>query len=333
MQYKDYYKVMGLDKSATGKEIKTAYRKLARKYHPDVSKATDAENRFKEIGEAYEVLKNKDKRAAYDELGSQWQAGDSFTPPPDWEQYYQHAGQKHGHPGGSYSGFENVSGEDFSDLFSSIFGQASRTGNSSTHGFHQSRSNSRGEDVHAKVDIDVEDAYRGSERMFSFSLAEHNAQGKLVKKQKTLNIKIPKGVKEGQNIRLAKQGGSGYGTGAKGDLFLEIAFKPHKIYQVLGKDVTVKLPLSPWEAALGCKVEVPTPNGSLAINIAANSKAGQKLRLKAKGIPTKVPGDLFVVIDIVNPPVNTKKQKQAYQQLSESFEFQPRSYFEESANV
>ena len=324
---------MGVDKSSTGKEIKSAYRKLARKYHPDVNKATDAENRFKEIGEAYEVLKNKDKRKAYDELGSQWQAGDSFTPPPDWEQYYQQAGHQQGHPGGNYSGFENVSGEDFSDLFSSIFGQAGRTGNGSTRGFQQSRANPRGEDVHAKVEIDVEDAYRGSERMFSFSLAQQNAQGQLVKEQKTLNVKIPKGVKEGQHIRLAKQGGSGYGTGAKGDLFLEIAFRPHKIYQVLGKDVTIKLPLSPWEAALGCKVEVPTPNGSLSMNIAANSKSGQKLRLKAKGIPAKMAGDLFVVIDIVNPPVHTEKQKQAYRQLSEAFEFQPRSYFEESANA
>jgi len=331
MQYKDYYEIMGLEKTATDEEIKRAYRKLARKYHPDVSKSEDAEERFKEVGEAYEVLKDKEKRAAYDQLGSQWQAGESFTPPPDWEQYYQQHGA--GQAGGSYSGFENVSGEDFSDFFSSIFGQGGFRGNPHQKSYQQSTGNVRGEDVHAKVEIDVEDAYRGSERTLTFSLAEPSAEGGLVKKQKTLNVKIPKGVKEGQHIRLAKQGGTGFGNGVNGDLFLEIVFKPHKIYQLAGKDLVVKLPLAPWEAALGCKVEVPTPSGSLALTIPANSKSGQKLRLKGKGIPAKIPGDLFALIDIVNPPVESENDRKAYQKLADSFNFQPRAYFRENAHV
>ncbi|MFT5452565.1 MAG: curved DNA-binding protein [Enterobacterales bacterium] len=329
MKYKDYYKIMEIEKTASNNEIKKAYRKLARKYHPDVSKEVEAEARFKEVGEAYKVLKDKEKRAAYDQLGSQWQAGDSFTPPPDWGQHQSAHNHGAGRAGGQYSDFANASGEDLSDFFSSIFGQASYSGGS----YQNSRANLRGEDIHAKVEIDIEDAYRGSERTISFSLASPNEQGEVVQKQKTLNVKIPKGVKQGQHIRLSKQGGSSLGNGEAGDLYLEIVVKQHPVYQVTEKDVTISLPIAPWEAALGTKVEVPTPSGFLTLTIPANSKSGQKLRLKAKGIPAKSPGDLYVVLEIVNPEVKSDKAKKAFEQLAESFSFNARDQFKEKANA
>jgi len=325
MQYKDYYKVMGLEKSATAKEVKLAYRKLARKYHPDVSKEADAEERFKEVGEAYEVLKDKEKRFSYDQLGEQWNAGDSFTPPPSWEQYAQ---QQNASPGShGYSGFNAASGEDFSDFFSSIFGQAQAGGPQRSTGNHQ------GEDVHAKVEIDVKDAYLGVQRQFSFSLTEPDESGRMVRNQKTLKVKIPKGVTEGQHIRLAGQGGKGLGSGKKGDLLLEVAFVTNKTFKVTGKDVTVTLPLSPWEAALGGNITVSTPVSNLSMNIPENSKSGQKLRLKGKGIPSQEPGDLFVVLDIVIPPVKTDEDKEAFRKMADSFDFHPRAHLEEKANV
>ncbi len=321
---------MGLERSATAKEIKLAYRKLARKYHPDVSKEKDAEERFKEVGEAYEVLKDKEKREAYDQLGQQWNAGDSFTPPPSWEQYArQQNGSSSSQRGAGYSGFGSARGEDFSDFFSSIFGQdyASQRGHQAADG------NYRGEDIHATIEIDLKDAYLGSQRQLSFNLSEPDEHGSMVRKQKTLNVKIPKGVSEGQHIRLTGQGSNGFGTGKNGDLLLEIAFAKNKVFQTKGKDVTVTLPIAPWEAALGGKITVPTPVSNLSMNIPENSKSGQKLRLKGKGIPAKESGDLFVILDIVNPPVSTDEEREAFQKMSDSFDFQPRSYFEEKANV
>lgn len=327
MQYKDYYKIMGLERSATAKEIKLAYKKLARKYHPDVSKESDAEEKFKAIGEAYEVLKDKEKRAAYDQLGENWQSGDSFTPPPSWERYAQQQYSSSGAHG--YSGFGDAGGEDFSDFFSSIFGR----GYASQSSQQQGRTDHPGQDVHAKIEISIQEAYLGTEHQFSFALTEPDELGRMVKNQKTLKVKIPKGVSEGQHIRLAGQGGKGLGTGKKGDLLLEIAIAKNNVFQVSGKDVSVKLPIAPWEAALGGTVTIPTPVGHLSMNIPENSKSGQKLRLKGKGIPAKDPGDLFVVLDIVLPVVKTEEEKLAFQKMADSFKFQPRKQLEETANV
>jgi len=245
MQYKDYYKVMGLSREASQDEIKRAYRKLARKYHPDVSKEKDAEAKFKELGEAYEVLKDPEKRAAYNQLGADWKAGQDFRPPPNWNEGFEFRG----------GGFTSDNAEAYSDFFEQLFGSAAFSSvGRGQHGVH-----ARGQDSHAKIHIDLEDSFHGATRNISLSAPEINAQGQVQVKHRNLNIKIPKGIKAGQHIRLAGQGSSGTGSGQSGDLFLEIAFNNHPLYRVLETDVYLDLPVTPWEAALGAKIKTPTP--------------------------------------------------------------------------
>lgn len=317
MEYKDYYKVLGLERDADQSEIKRAYRRLARKYHPDVSTETEAEDRFKEVSEAYEVLKDPEKRAAYDQLDSGWQAGQEFRPPPDWDQGFEFHG----------GGFTEADPEMFSDFFESLFGRAG-----SARGFggvhrepraHKSRA--RGENTYARIAIDLEDSYRGATRQIGLKHSELGPDGRPRVRERKLNVKIPKGVTEGQQIRLAGQGEPGMGGGGAGDLYLEVSFNPHRLYRAEGKEVYLDLPLAPWEAALGAKVEVPTPEGSVNLAIPANSKNGGKLRLKGRGIPAKAPGDLFAVLNIVSPPANSEAEKEAYRQFSDAFKFNPRS--------
>ncbi len=313
MEYKDYYDIIGVKRDATQDEIKRAYRKLARKYHPDVSKEADAEARFKEVGEAYEVLKDPEKRAAYDQLGANWKAGQDFNPPPDWDQGFEFHG----------GGFTGADAEQFSDFFESLYGRGFNRaggGRRSSGGF-----NMRGEDTHAKVAIDIEDAFTGATRAISLKHTEMGADGRPHIKERTLNVKIPKGVHQGQSIRLAKQGGAGIGQGEAGDLYLEIEFRPHPFYRVDGKDIYLDLPVAPWEAALGASVKVPTPTGSVEMKIPAGSSAGKKMRLKGKGIPSKSPGDLYVVIQIALPPADSEKAKEAYRQFEKAVPFNPRA--------
>jgi curved DNA-binding protein len=312
MDYKDYYKTLGVGRKATQDEIKRAYRKLARKFHPDVSKEADAEGKFKELGEAYEVLKDPEKRVAYDQLGSNWNSQQGFRPPPDWGAGFEF----HGAPRGASRQ------HDFSDFFESLFGQARGPGGGS-RGFHM-----QGEDHHAKILVDIEDSYQGASRSISLQMPDVTPDGHVVSRKRTLKVSIPRGIRQGQQIRLGGQGASGQGSGKAGDLYLEIEFNPHRYYRVEGADVYLELPVAPWEAALGASVKVPTPSGAIDLKIPANSKAGKKLRLKGRGIPSKTPGDLYVVLQIVLPPANDEKSRALYKRMQEEISFNPRASME-----
>ncbi|BAO44194.1 DnaJ C-terminal domain-containing protein [Thiolapillus brandeum] len=314
MEFEDYYKVMGVSRDATQDEIKRAYRKLARKYHPDVSKEKDAEEKFKQLGEAYEVLKDPEKRAAYDQLGKNWKAGQDFNPPPDWDAGFEFSG-------GGYTDAGNA--EAYSDFFESLFGGRARSHSSAGaagRGF-----NMRGQDHHAKVLIDLEDAYKGATRSITLQVPEVDASGHVITRKRTLNVRIPKGVRQGQQIRLAGQGAPGVGQGGNGDLYLEIEFRQHPFFRVEGRDVYLELPVAPWEAALGGKVQVPTPAGKLDLKIPAGSNTGRKMRLKGKGIPGKQVGDLYVELKVMVPPADTDKAKELYRQMEKELAFNPRA--------
>lgn len=310
MQYKDYYKIMGLARDASQDEIKRAYRKLARKYHPDVSKEKNAEAKFKELGEAYEVLKDPEKRAAYDQLGSHWQAGQEFRPPPNWDEGFEFKG----------GGFTGVDAGAYSDFFEQLFGH--NVFHAADRGHYQFHA--RGQDSHAKIHIDLEDSFRGATRNISLSAPEINGQGHVHVKHRSLNVQIPKGIKPGQHIRLAGQGNPGSGGAQAGDLILEIAFNNHPLYRVTDGDVYLDLPVTPWEAALGAKIKVPTPEGFVDVKIPPNSRQGCKLRLSGRGLPSKTPGDFFIVLQIALPPSTSEKAKAAYQTMQKELDFNPR---------
>jgi len=308
---------MGVAKSASQDEIKRAYRKLARKYHPDVSKEKNSEEHFKELGEAYEVLKDPEKRTAYDQLGANWKAGQQgFQPPPDWDAGFEFHGD-------SFTG-GSAGAAGFSDFFESLFGRAGAgfQQHSAGSGQHQMR----GQDSHAKVFIDLEDAYQGASRGLTLQSTVMGADGRPQLKPRTLNVKIPKGVKAGQDIRLKGQGSPGAGGGPAGDLYLEIEFNPHSIYKVDGADVSLELPISPWEAALGGKIKVPTPSGMIDLTIPKAISSGKKMRLKGRGIPAKQPGDFYVILEIVLPDPISDKEKALYEELQQaSSHFNPRA--------
>jgi len=312
MDYKDYYKIMGIERDADQNEIKRAYRKLARKYHPDVSQESDAEERFKEVGEAYEVLKDPEKRASYNQLGANWKAGQDFNPPPDWDAGFEFNG----------GGYTEGDASAYSDFFSSMFGQGFRSahGGARQGGFH-----ARGNDHHAKVLIDLEDAYKGATRSITLQSPELDSSGHMSTKQRTLNVKIPKGVKQGQRIRLTGQGSPGQGNAPAGDLYLEVDFNPHNFYKVTGHDVYIDLPLTPWEAALGASVKVPTPDGPVDLKIAKGTPSGRKFRLKGRGIPAKSPGDLYVVAQITLPPADSDVATELYKKMQQDLAYNPRS--------
>ena len=313
MEFKDYYQIMGVKRDATQDEIKRAYRRLARKHHPDVSKEPDAEQRFKEVGEAYEVLKDPEKRAAYDRLGANWKAGQDFRPPPDWNQGFEfHGGE-----------FAGADAHQFSEFFESLFG-----GQGFGHGFsRQPRRgfHARGEDTHARILIDLEDAYQGATRSLSLKATELGPDGRPRQRERMLNVQVPKGVHQGQHIRLAKQGGAGAGQGQAGDLYLQVEFRPHPLFRVEGKDVYLTLPVAPWEAALGATIKAPTPSGVVDLRIPPNSAAGRKLRLAGRGIPAKEPGNLYVVLEIALPKAASDDQRKAYRDFEQALRFNPRA--------
>ncbi len=317
MEYKDYYQILGVAKDAPQDEIKRAYRKLARKYHPDVSKEKDSEERFKELGEANEVLKDPEKRAAYDQLGNNWKAGqEGFQPPPDWDAGFEFHG-------GGYTN-DQSGATDYSDFFEQLFGR-NAAGFSSSFGSKHSGYHAAGENSHAKVFIDIEDAYLGASRSLTLRSTVVGEDGRPQLKERTLNVKIPKGVKQGQNIRLKGQGSPGIGGGQAGDLYLEIEFNPHPIYQVNGQDVSMELPITTWEAALGNKVQVPTPAGKVDLKIPAGTSSGKRMRLKGRGILGKPPGDFYITLAIVLPDKLGDKEISLYKTLQqETSSFNPR---------
>ena len=307
MKFKDYYEILGVPRNATQDDIKRAYRKLARKYHPDVSKDADAEARFKEVGEAYAVLKDPEKRAAYDQMGSQWKTGQDFQPPPGWDAGFEFSGGDFG------AGL----GGDHSDFFEALFGRQARGG-------QRAQMHAQGQDHHAKVLIDLADAYHGAQRSISLRMPALDAQGRVTMQERKLDVSIPKGIRAGQHLRLAGQGGPGLGEGPAGDLYLEIAFNPHPLFRVDDRDVYLDLPLAPWEAALGAAVTAPTPEGPVQLTVPAGSAAGRKLRLKGKGLPGNPPGDLYAVLAIALPPADSESAKEAWRTLAQAFDFNPR---------
>ena len=317
MEFKDYYKILGVDPEASIKEVKTAYRKLARKYHPDVSEHKDADNRFKEIAEAYEVLKNTETRAEYDEVRQYGAQGQSFQPPPGWQ------------PGNAEGG-HSTSNEDFSEFFSSLFRNANQQPEFDDivgrRGGFQNWSGDRaqrGQDIESDLPIFLEDTLNESTHPISLQIGET---------KKTLKVKVPAGTGNGERIRLKGQGAPGPSGTTSGDLYLRIRLVPHPLFDVEGHNLIVVLPLAPWEAVLGAKVEVPTLSGNLRLTIPANSQSGQRLRLKGKGLPNKQGknGDLYAVINIVVPPVNDSKSKTLWKNLEEETKFDPRAEWRKS---
>jgi curved DNA-binding protein len=312
MEFKDYYAALGVAKDAGADDIKRAYRKMARKYHPDVSKEAGAEERFKQVAEAYEVLKDPEKRAAYDSAGQRWQQhGRGAEPPPDWNAGFEFQGAE----------FGDAAEMDRSDFFEALFGRHARAASQA----RRTRA-ARGEDHHAKMAITLEDAYRGATRMLSLRMPALDAHGGVQWQERQLEVTIPKGVRAGQHLRLAGQGSPGHGQAPAGDLFLELEFEPHPLYTVDGRDVTLALPVAPWEAALGASVRVPTPDGELELTIPRGSASGRKLRVRGKGIPSNPPGDLYYVLQIAVPPAGTPELEQAYRTLAErAGAFDPRA--------
>jgi curved DNA-binding protein len=307
VEFKDYYQVMGVARDATEAQIKQAYRKLARKYHPDVSKEKNAEARFKEVGEAYEVLKSPEKRAAYDQLGQNHRPGEEFRPPPNWDSGFEFSG----------AGPDNSS---HSDFFDALFGAQARSAARNRGAFHAGR----GEDHHAKVLLDLEAAIHGGTRTFTLRMPEIDDQGRLVAKERTLNVHVPKGILAGQHIRLAGQGARASGEDKPGDLFIEVEFQPHPLYRVDGRDLSLEMPVAPWEAALGANVKTPTPTGMVDMKVPPGSHAGTKLRLKGRGIPAAPAGDFYVVLQIALPPANDDKARAAYAAMAAALPFNPR---------
>jgi curved DNA-binding protein len=305
MDFKDYYQIMGLARDATEAQIKQAYRKLARKYHPDVSKEKDAEARFKELGEAYEVLKSPEKRAAYDQLGQGPRPGESFQPPPDWGAGFEFGGDGDG---------------TYSDFFESLFAGAGRPRS------RAARDPSRGEDHHAKVLLDLEASLQGGQRTITLRVPSLDAAGRLATRERTLNVQIPRGVLPGQTIRLSGQGAAPAAGGTAGDLYIEVEFAPHPRYRIDGRDMYLTLPVTPWEASLGANLEIPAPGALVQLKIPAGSHAGTKLRLKGRGIPASPPGDFYVVLEIALPPADDEKSRAAYQAFGAALPFNPRGH-------
>jgi curved DNA-binding protein len=323
MKFRDYYETLGVARGATEAEIKAAYRKLARKYHPDVNKEAAAEDQFKELGEAYSVLKDTEKRAAYDRMGANWKNGQDFTPPPNWNEGFEYSNDNYG---GGHPGFGGGHEGNQSEFFESLFGQG-RHRQGGRGGNPSQGMDFKGQDHHAKILIDLADAYNGAKRTIALHMPTQDTSGHVSTQERKLDVSIPKGIKAGQNLRLAGQGGPGIGAGGSGDLYLEIDFHLNPIYRVDGKDVYLDLPLAPWEAALGTAVNIPTPAGStLELTIPAGTVSGRKMRLKGKGIPSKEAGDLYVVPSIVLPGAETDTQKEAYQALEKAFDFKPRTH-------
>ncbi len=310
MEYRDYYEILGVDRSATQDAIKQAYRRLARKYHPDVSKEADAEKKFKDLGEAYEVLKDPEKRTAYDKFGKNWQNGQDFEPPPNWDAGFEFKG----------AGYTGGSDHDYSDFFESLFGRSGQADSGRRQTFRM-----KGEDQHAKIVIHLADAYHGSRQNITLSRATVDENGRVTTKPHNLQVTIPKGIIEGQRIRLEGQGMPGMGGAPTGDLYLEIAFADDPIFHAEKRDIHMELPITPWEAALGATITVPTLGGKVQLKIPPGSQGGKKLRLNGRGLSTAAKkGDQIVTLRIVVPEAKTDEQKKLYRKMAEIMPINPR---------
>jgi curved DNA-binding protein len=311
MKYKDYYSILGVGKNASEADIKKAYRKLAHKYHPDVSKEPNAEEKFKEVAEAYETLKDKEKRAAYDQLGS-YQPGQDFRPPPGWQQQY----------GDAQFSFEDI---DLSDLFAGLRGGP----------VHAQRSRGKismpGEDYEVAVHITLVEAYRGTDVDLDLSMPEFDENGQLRRVPHVVKARIPKGVTDGQRLRIPGKGAKGFNGGRNGDLYLSIVLHPHPLFRVSGHDLYLDLPLAPWEAVLGTTVDVPTPGGAVRLKVPPGTQGGQKLRLGRRGLPKPRAGegDLYAVVQITVPSVVSERERALYKQLADGSTLNPRGHFEQ----
>ena len=309
MKYTDYYAALGVARGASADEIRKAYRRLAQKYHPDVSKEPGAEAKFTEVAEAYQTLKDPEKRAAYDELGSRPQ-GEEFRPPPEWAR--QHAGA-----GAGASGF-SFDEADFADLFSRFGGGRGGRGGAMP-----------GEDFEVPVEISIEDAFKGTTLSLSLSLPEYDAAGQVRRVPHTVKARVAPGAVDGQRLRLPGKGGKGMNGGRDGDLYLDITLKPHRLYRATGHDLFLDLPLSPWEAALGATVEIPTLSGPVSLKVPAGTSASKKLRLSGRGLPKPRggAGDLIAVAQVVVPPELSDDELALFRQLADQSDFNPRRHF------
>lgn len=305
MQYQDYYKTLGVERTASAQEIKHAYRRLAQKYHPDRNAGADAEERFKQINEAYEVLSDTQKRQSYDQLGPNWHAGQEFRPPPGWQNGFE---------------FRSEGAGGFSDFFEGLFGGV-RGGSG---GFRSARGQ-RGEDVEVKLALTLEEAYQGGTRTVQIPTTGVNAQGQPVRRYRALSVRIPAGAQSGQRLRLAGQGEPGMLGGARGDVYLDIELQPHALYRLEGRDVYLDLPLAPWEAGFGTRLAVPTLGGKVNLNIPAGAQSGQKLRLRGRGLPGEPAGDQYVVVQIINPKLDSDAARELYKTLEQRLNFNPRA--------
>jgi curved DNA-binding protein len=309
MKYKDYYQILGVPRDASQDDVKKAYRKLARKYHPDVSKEKDAEERFKQINEAYQTLSEPEKRAAYDQLGRH-RPGEEFRPPPGWERQFR---------------FEDADLSDFldlSDLFER-FGAGGRRGRGGQRGFAMP-----GQDYEVTAHLTLEDVYHGAEVSLELAAPELTPDGAIRRTPHTVRVRVPKGAADGQRLRVPGKGGRGLNGGPPGDLYLNIKLRPHPLFKASGHDLYLELPVTPWEAVLGAEIEVPTLAGRVKVTVRPGSRAGQKLRLAGRGLPTPKGGhgDLYCVLQIVTPTALSEREKQLYEELAKRSTFNPRGH-------
>jgi curved DNA-binding protein len=327
VKYRDYYEILGIKRDAHQNEVQRAYRKLARKYHPDVNKESNAEDKFKEINEAYEVLKAPEKRKMYDQLGPNWKAGQDFRPPPGWETQFDFGGGG----GGAQTEFHWGGAGGFSDFFETLFG--------GTGGFRQARGGARtggfgrgpifqqtGADQETTIRISLEEAFHGGTKPILLQARVIDAQGQMQVQEKRYEVKIPPGILPGQRIRLAGQGEEGSGGGRRGDLYLKVEIDPHPDFQLKGRDIYMDLPVAPWEPVLGAEVRVPAPSGSIDLKIPPGTQGGQKLRLRGKGMPNPkgAPGDLYITVVVKVPNYPSEKEKELFEELKKSSGFNPR---------
>lgn len=315
MKYKDYYAALGVAREASDAAIKSAYRKLAQKYHPDVTKDPKGEEKFKEVAEAYQTLKDPEKRAAYDRLGHH-RPGQDFRPPPDWEREF------------SARGFGASEQADLGELFEQLFGTMGGRG----HGPRDGRGGFAmpGQDFEAAVHITLEEAARGTEVKLDLSIPEAGPDGRLRREPKEVTVRIPKGVTDGQKLRVPGKGGSGLNGGPAGALYLAIVLRPHPLFKTSGHDLYLDLPVAPWEAVLGASVEIPTLEGKVRLKIPAGARAGQQFRLGGRGLPRPRggAGDLYAVLQIATPSAMSPRERELYEDLARESTFNPRANLE-----
>lgn len=320
VRYQDYYEILGLSRSAGQDEIRKAYRKLARRYHPDVNKGRDSEEKFKQIAEAYEVLSDPEKRRKYDSLGSNWRMGQEFSPPP-----------RGGRGGIHYEFSESDAGPfadagGFSDFFEALFSGLGRQPPSGRGGA-AGRRPGRGADHEAEITISLEEAYNGTKKAVSLQTTEVDERGRTRRSFKEYNISIPKGVTEGSRIRLAGQGGEGAGAGQAGDLYLRVHIAPHPAFKLQDRNIEISLSVTPWEAALGARVTLPTLEGRATLSIPAGTQSGQRIRLRGKGMPARgssEPGDLIATAQICVPTNLSARERELFERLAANSRFNPR---------